>query len=251
MVLLVNASKPAGWLNGTGDGTQTGDPGNAGNGSLKVLPAPPGSPYIAAGCDYFIAGDFDLNYVGSVSTGYGTMTNGTSSVKLVPVSTDAERMALSDYVFIRLAAPFTVDPDSGSFSYPLQSLEYAGSANASALQPVIDARDAIAAWNVAHPTSPSKAQIIVGVDAGRPSVVSEILAIGVSGLYVQWNGTTPSNITDKIFLDVAFGIVNGRGTLPVGLPLSNAAAASQLSDLPGDGQHATFVKGFGIFTNAF
>ena len=154
MVLLVNASKPAGWLNGAGDGTQTGDTGNAGNGTLKVLPAPPGEPYVAAGCDFFVAGDFDLDYVGSVCAGYGTLTNDATSVKTVPVTTDAERMALSDYVFIRLAAPFTVDPDSGSFSYPLQSLEYAGSANASALQPVIDARDAIAAWNLAHPSPP-------------------------------------------------------------------------------------------------
>ncbi len=59
---------------------------------------------------------------------------------------------------------------------------------------------------------------------------------------------TPGNITDKVFLDVAFGIVDGRGKLPVGLPLSDAAAASQQSDLPGDGQHATFVKGFGLTT---
>ena len=38
MVLLVNAAKPAGWLNGTGDGTQTGDKGNAGNGTLQGAP---------------------------------------------------------------------------------------------------------------------------------------------------------------------------------------------------------------------
>ena len=77
-------------------------------------------------------------------------------MKTVPVTTDAERMALSDYVFVRIAAPFTVDPDSGSFSYPLQSLEYAGNANAAALQPVVDARSAITAWNQAHPTSPRR-----------------------------------------------------------------------------------------------
>ncbi len=58
-------------------------------------------------------------------------------------------------------------------------------------------------------------------------------------------------MSDKVFLDVVFGIVNGRGKLPVGLPLSDAAAQSQQSDVAGDGQHATFVKGAGFQTSAF
>ena len=92
----------------------------------------------------------------------------------------------------------------------------------------------------------------MGVDAGRPSVMSEVLGYAPSGLYVQWNGTMPANVyADKVFLDVAFGIFNGRGTLPVGLPLSDTAAATQLEDLAGDGQHPTYVKGYGIPTNAF
>lgn len=249
MVLLLNADKPVGWLNGAGDGTQTGDKGNAGNGTLKVLPAPPGEPYVSAGCDYFVAGDFDLDYVRSVSAGYGNLTNDAPNVKGVPVSTAAERMALSDYVFVRIAAPFTSDPDSGSYDYSLQALEYGPSANASALQPVAAARSAITAW---AGTPASRTQIIVGVDAGRPSVVSEILGYGPSGLYVQWSGQMPANVSaDKVFLDVAFGIVPGLGKLPVGLPLSDAAAAAQASDLPGDGQHATFVSGFGISTTSF
>ncbi len=249
MVLLVNAAKPVGWLNGAGDGTQTGDKGNAGNGTLKVLPAPPGEPYVAAGCDYFVAGDFDLDYVRSVSAGYGNLTNDSPNVKGVPVTTAAQRMALSDYVFVRVAAPFTADPDSGAYDYSLQSLEYGPNANAAALQAVADARAAIAGW--AGPPA-SQAQIIVGVDAGRPSVVSEILAYAPSGLYVQWNGTMPANVSaDKVFLDVAFGIVAGQGKLAVGLPLSDAAAAAQLSDVAGDGEHPTFVSGYGLFTRAF
>jgi len=249
MVLLVNVDKPAGWLNHNGDGTQTGDKGNAGNGTLKVLPAPPGEPYVAAGCDYFIAGDFDLDYVRSVSAGYGNLTNDAPNVKGVPVTTAAQRMALSDYIFVRIAAPFSSDPDSGTFNYSLASLEYASNANAAALQAVADARAAIAGW-AGSPAS--QAQIIVGVDAGRPSVMSEVLGYAPSGLYVQWNGTMPANVyADKVFLDVAFGIFNGRGTLPVGLPLSDTAAATQLEDLAGDGQHPTYVKGYGIPTNAF
>lgn len=249
MVLLLNAAKPAGWLNGVGDGTQTGDKGNAGNGTLKVLPAPPGEPYVSAGCDYFVAGDFDLDYVRSVSAGYGNLTNDAPNVKGVPVTTAAERMALSDYVFIRVAAPFTSDPDSGSFDYSLQSLMYGSSANAAALDAVAAARSAIDSWS-GSPASTT--QIVVGVDAGRPSVVSEIMGYGPSGLYVQWNGQMPANVSaDKVFLDVAFGIVPGLGKLPVGLPLSDAAAAAQASDLPGDGQHATFVSGFGISTTMF
>lgn len=258
MVLLLNADKPAGWLNGEGDGTQVGDKGNAGNGTGKVLPAPPGAPYIAAGCDYYLGGDFDVVALGSDAPGYGNLTNGATIVKGVTISTTDEalarrqRMALSDYVLIRIAAPFTSDPESGALGYPLASLEYAGSASASALQEVVDARAAIDGWTG---TPASQAQIIVGVDGGRPSVVSEILSIGVSGLYVQWNGILPANRwADKVFLDVAFGIVAGAGTLPVGLPLSDAVVADpaqQRSDLPADGQHPTYVEGHGIPTTKF
>lgn len=92
----------------------------------------------------------------------------------------------------------------------------------------------------------------MGVDAGRASVVDEIVGYGVSGLYLEW-GTTRVGTTepDKIFLDVAFGITSGRGRLPIGLPASDAAAAAQLEDVAGDGQHAMFVEGFGLDTNAF
>jgi beta-glucosidase-like glycosyl hydrolase len=249
-VLLVNDDKPAGWLDGAGDGTQTGDKGNAGNGSLKVLPAPPGEPYVSAGCDYFVLGDFDLDYVRSVSAGYGNLTNDAPNVKGVPVSTAAERMALSDYVFVRIAAPYTADPDGGALGLPLASLEYAGN-DPAVLAPVAAARAAIDAWTGAPA---SQAQIVVGVDAGRPSVVSELLApaYGVAGLYYQWGGTLPANpYADKVFLDVAFGIVNGRGKLPVGLPLSDAAATAQQEDAAGDGQDPTLLRGAGIDTNRF
>lgn len=249
MVLLVNVTKPEGFLNGNGDGTQVGDKGNAGNGTKKVLPAPPGEPYVAAGCSYYIMGDFDLDYVRSVSAGYGELTNDATSIKNVPVTTAAQRIALSDYVFIRIAAPFTKDPDSGPLNLPLPSLEYATNVNNDALAALTTVRDAIAAW----PGPPaSRTQVVVGVDLGRPSVLKEILAFNPSALYVQWAGTLPGNPhADKVFLDVAFGIVNGTGTLPVGLPLSDSAAGTQKEDLPGDGQHPTFVKGFGLQTARF
>jgi|GEM_PF-1212423 len=239
MILILNKTKPTGFLNGTGDGTQTEDKGNAGNGTLKVLPAPPGEPYEAAGCAYYIAGGFDLDYVRSVSDGYGAMTNDMDEIYGVPVATEAERMARSDYVFIRIAAPHTDDPDSGPLGHATASLEYAGADNADVLTPLAEARAAIDA------TVGSRTQIIVGVDGGRPSVVSEILAYDPSGLYVSWS------VTDKVFLDVAFGIVNGSGRLPVGLPLSDAAATAQLPDVAGDGQHPTFVAGYGVSTTAF
>ncbi len=248
MVLLINEDKPAGWLNGSGDGSQKLDKGNAGNGSKKVLPAPPGEPYVAAGCRYFVTGNFDLDYIRSVSAGYGEMTNDASIINKVPVSTAAERMAMSDYVFIRLNAPFSADPDSGELNVCGPNLEYAGSDNAALLDQVAQVRAAIDAWNAdKSPTDPlySKTQIVVGVDGGRPSVVDELLAYGVSGLYVEWG------VTDKVFLDVAFGIVNGTGKLPVGLPASNATASTQKSDLAGDGQHPTFVEGFGLQTTMF
>ena len=117
------------------------------------------------------------------------------------------------------------------------------------------ASTAITTWNAgaqAHGVPRSNAQIIVIVDAGRPPVVSELFAYGISGLYLDWMGTLPDNgYSDKVALDVAFGIVNGRGKLPVGLPASDAAAGSQQPDAAGDGQDATFVRGFGIDTNRF
>ncbi len=250
LVLLLNVDKPAGWLDGAGDGTQTGDKGNAGNGSLKVLPAPPGEPYVAAGCDYFVAGDFDLDYVRSVSAGYGNLTNDAPNVKGVDVANAAERMALSDYVFVRVAAPYTYDPDSGFLGHALPSLGWAGN-DPSVLAPVAAARAAIDGW---AGTPASRAQIVVVVDSGRPSVLAELLApaFGISGLYVDWMGILPANPhSDKVLLDVAFGIVHGRGKLPVGLPASDAAAGAQLEDVPGDGQDATFVRTFGIDTNRF
>lgn len=250
LVLLVNKPKPANWLNGAGDGTQVGDKGNAGNGTLLVLPAPPGEPYVSPGCDYFVAGDFDLDYVNSVSAGYGNLTNNAPSVKGVPTPTDRDRMALSDYIFVRVAAPYTADPDSGGLGYALQPLTYAGN-DPAVLAPVADARTAIDTW-VGPPAS--RAQIVVFVDAGRPPVLAELTSAtyGVSGLYVDWIGNYAANpLADKVVLDVAFGIVNGRGTLPVGLPASDAAAAAQLPDVAGDGQDATFVRGFGLQTNAF
>lgn len=249
IVLLKNALKPLGWLNGSGDGTQTGDPGNAGNGTLRVLPAPPGQPYVTTGCNFYVAGTFDVGYVDSVSPGYGSgLTNSATTIRGCPATTVAEQMALSDYVFIRIDAPFTLDPDSGSLGYPLAPLEYAANANASQLDVVRAARAAIDGY--AGCGAPSQAQIIVTVDAGRPSVVQEILDIGVSGLYVTW-GTREVPQPDKALLDMAFGIFNGTGKLPVGLPLSDAAAAAQLEDLAGDGQDATFVAGFGIPTPTF
>jgi hypothetical protein len=247
-VLVLNAAKPAGWLNGKGDGTQTGDKGNAGNGTLKVLPAPPGEPYVSAGCSFYVLGNFDLDYVSSVSNGYGELTNNAPSIKGVPVSTAAERIALSDYVLVRVDAPFTVDPDSGLLGLPLPSLEYAHNANSSQLDALATARAAIDGW---AGTPASQTQIIVSVDSGRPSVLSEVLGYAPSGVYVQWSGRMPSNYADKVFLDVAFGIVDGVGKLPVGLPLSDDAAAQQKEDVAKDGQHPTFVGGFGLSTPRF
>ncbi|MFT3917089.1 MAG: glycoside hydrolase family 3 N-terminal domain-containing protein [Anaeromyxobacteraceae bacterium] len=262
MVLLVNKDKPAGWLNGDplkGDGHQTGDKGNAGNGTMKVLPAPPGEPYVAAGCDYFISGDFDLDYVRSVSAGYGTMNNDAPKVKEFTISSDPvvarkQRLALSDYVLVRIAAPFAADSDAGALSLPTPALTY-GATDATVLAPVQEARDAITWWATNSGGGPaSQAQIVVFVDAGRPLVVSELqaAALGISGLYIDWMGILPANQhSDKVAMDVAFGIVNGRGKLPVGLPASDATAGSQLPDVAGDGQDATLVRGFGIQTNSF
>ncbi len=239
MVLVVNQDKPEGFLNGNGDGTQTEDKGNAGNGTMKVLPAPPGEAYIVAGCSYFVMGNFDLDYVRSVSQGYGELTNDATSINDVPVSTAAERIARSDYVFIRIDAPYSYDPDSGSLGHAKSSLEYTGAENADVLAPLIAARNAINA------RPGSQTQIVLGIDAGRPSVLTEVLSYNPGGVYLSWS------VTDKVFLDVAFGIVNGVGKLPVGLPASNAAATSQLEDVPTDGQHSTYVEGHGFSTSSF
>ena len=249
MVLLINQPKPAGWLNGLGDGSQSSDKGNAGNGTRKVLPAPPGEPYVAAGCRFFIMGDFDLDYVRSVSAGYGELTNDATSIGGVPVTTDAQKIALSDYVLVRIAAPFTADPDFGALNIPTPLLSYAGAANANALAPLQTARAAITAWTG---TPASQTQLVVAIDVGRLPVLTEVLAFNPTGLYVVWNGTNATNLSaDKTFLDVAFGIASGVGTLPTAVPASDAAATTQQEDVAGDGAHPTFIKGFGLTTPRF
>jgi beta-glucosidase len=245
MVLVLNEDKPSNWLNGDGDGTQSGDKGNAGNGSLNVLPAPPGEPYVAAGCSFYVMGNFDLDYVTSVAAGYGTLTNDATSVNGVTVSTAAERIAMSDYVFVRMDTPFTADPDSGDLGLSDATLSY----SSEQLADLTEAREAIDGWTGSTPT---RTQIVVGIDGGRPPVVTELLDFDISALYIQWAGSVEDNkYADKVFLDVAFGIVDGVGTLPVGFPLSDEAMSSQDNDVAGDGQHATFVSDFGLTTAMF
>jgi hypothetical protein len=50
---------------------------------------------------------------------------------------------------------------------------------------------------------------------------------------------------------MAFGIKRGLGTLPVGLPASDTAAANQLEDVAGDGQDSMFPRGFGLTLNPY
>jgi beta-glucosidase len=247
MVLVLNAHKPAGWLlNGDQpgeDGTQTGDKNNSGNGTNLVLPAAPGIAYGPTASAYYIAGNFDLGWVGNNSAGYGLMTNNETIIRTVPTPTRADRIAASDYYFVRINAPATLDPDSGPLNYCKASLEYTSDENKAVndalLAPIRDARAAI----TSHPGSIT--QIIVGVQGGRPSVLKELVDLGVNGVYLDWA------VTDKVFLDVAFGIVNGRGKLPMGLPLSDAAMSTQKEDLAGDGQNQDFPRGLGLQTNAF
>jgi hypothetical protein len=243
LVIVVNNDKPAGWLDKYENGQPTA--GNAGNGTGKVLPAPPGIPYEDPGAMLYVAGDFDLNYVDSVVGGYSRLyCNTADNIEGRPVSTEAERMGYCEYVFVRVDGAYADDPDSGSYDYSLTALEY-GTSNP-ALVPVAAARAAISG------TAGSNAQLIVGIDGGRPQVLAEVLAYQPSAVIMQWNGQYPRNQdSDKIFLDVAFGIASakrtdGAGKLPVALPLSDAAAAAQDEDLPGDGADARFPAGFGI-----
>jgi len=241
MVLLRNVQKPAGWLNGSGDGTQTGDWHNAGNGTLRVLPAPPGIDYVGSSRPtwFYVGGGFDLDWVDSVSSGYGVLVNRLATFAAM---TEGEKMAASDYVIVRIRTPWPVDPDSGPLGLPLPSLGW----DPAALAPVAAARAALDA----HPAS--QAQLVVVVDAARPPLVGEVLAYAPSALYVSWAGPRPENPQgDKVALDVIFGIVDGKGKLPISLPASDDAAAAQLPDVPGDGADATFVRGYGLETKHF
>jgi beta-glucosidase-like glycosyl hydrolase len=267
IVLLTNEDKPDDFLNGFGDGSQTGDPGNAGNGSGKVLPAPPGQVYVTAGCSYFFmppslddpktqAGNIDWDFVVESSAGYGELTNfvesitdprGDGSCPLNPADTQAKKIACSNYVFVYMDTPYTADPDSGSLELSEQSLEYANNDNADLLGLIETARAAIDTdWTDFDGFVPNT-QIIVVLDGGRASVVDEVLApeYGVTGLFIDWGADT------KALLDVAFGVAPGLGTLPVGIPASDVAAAAQQEDVAGDGQHSTFVKGFGLTLNPY
>jgi hypothetical protein len=68
------------------------------------------------------------------------------------------------------------------------------------------------------------------------------------------SGSTRNDLrsgADETLFDQAFGIWSGRGRLPVGMPLSNAAVSSSKEDLPGDGQDPVMVRGFGVEASAF
>lgn len=239
VVVLVNDDKPSNFLNGDGDGSQTGDKGNAGNGTGKVLPAPPGEPYVSVGCSFYVTGNFSMDYIRTVSAGYGALTNDISTIDGATVENENQKITYSDYVFVRLDAPYTADPDSGDLALSTQALTYANNDNAALLTQIADIRAAIDA------DPDSSTQLIVGIDAGRAPILNEVLAIGVDGLLVSWG------VSDKGFLDAVFGIVPVANTLPVGLPASEEAAASQISAAPSDGLDSTFIKGFGLSISAF
>jgi beta-glucosidase len=245
LVVLVNANKPAGWLDTYVNGEPTA--GNAGNGTGKVLPAPPGIPYEAPGCNFYVGGDVNLNYVRSVYEGYGYLCNDMETIRGNVADTEAKKMALCDYVFVRVNAPHVDDGDTGAWKYPLASLEY----TAAELAAVAAAREAIAS------VPGSKAQLVVGVDGGRPAVLTQLLAHDPSAVVMHWAGQYPANAdADKTFLDVLFGIraaarSAGAGKLPVSLPASDAAASTQLEDVAGDGAAGTYVEGFGLDLKPF
>jgi beta-glucosidase len=245
IVVLVNNDKPSGWLDPYVNGEPTA--GNAGNGTGKVLPAPPGIPYEAPGCNFYVAGDVNLNYVRSVYEGYGYLCNDMEQIKGQAADTEAKKMALCDYVFVRVKAPHVNDPDTGAWNYPAASLEHTDAE----LALVRAAREAISA------TAGSSAQLVVGVDGGRPAALGKLLELDPDAVVMTWAGQYPANPdADKMFLDVLFGIraaarSAGAGKLPVSLPASDAAASTQLEDVAGDGAASTYVEGFGLDLKPF
>ena len=158
------------------------------------------------------------------------------------------RMALSDYVFIRIAAPFTADPDSGAFACRSRSLELRRQRQRRALASRSPTR--------APPSTPGPAPArrrrswwawtrgrAVGAGRGprlrpeRPSTCSGAGPRRPASSPTRSSSTWPSASS------------NGSGRLPVALPLSDAAAAAQLVGRgAATAQHARrFVRqGFGI-----
>jgi beta-glucosidase len=252
IVVLVNGNKPTGWLNPFDENGQPTS-GNAGNGTGKVLPAPPGIPYGDPGCKFYVGGDVNLNYVRSVYDGYGFLCNDMEEINGKVADTEAKKAAYCDYVFIRVKAPHEDDSDTGAWKYPLASLEYTDAQ----LEAVRAAREAISG------TAGSQAQLVVGVDGGRPAAIGKLLALDPNAVVMHWAGQYPANSqspgntdADKTFLDVLFGIRSsarsgGAGKLPVSLPASDAAASTQLPDVAGDGHDATFVEGYGLDLKPF
>jgi len=253
LVLLKNADKPIGWLNGSGDGSQSDDPGNAGNGSGKVLPAPPGQKYVWHGASYFIGSGIDLAFVRTLAAGghYGELTNDETTVGCegAPDCTQCDaptvekRIACSNYFFTRIPSPVAADPDSGPLGLPGQALSWSGNDLTSALAELAAARAAI----TANPGS--KTQIVVAIDAGRLPILDEILAFNPAGVYVEW--AAPGASADQILLDVVFGFEGGQGLLPAGLPASDAAVSSSMEDLAGDAVNPAYPRGYGLFTLPF
>jgi beta-glucosidase len=234
VLVLVNNPKPAGFLD---DGPTQGI---AGNGTGKVLPAPPGVPYVAPGATMYVGGALDFDYVNGVVGGYSREFCNTRDVS------PALQISGCEYVFIRVNAAGTADPDAGSLGYPTASLQYGAS----------DGLDAVAAARAAIDAVPgSTAQLVVVIDGGRPSVLTEVLAYRPAAVVFGWYGQYPGNKdADKTILDVLFGVnakAAGAGRLPFGLAASDAAAASQQPDTAGDGADVLFGAGAGLDIKAF
>ena len=89
------------------------------------------------------------------------------------------------------------------------------------------------------------------VDAGHLPVLDELMAYGPGGVYLGFGVTDAGPAATSSTSTWPSASSTGVGTLPVGLPLSDAAAAAQNPDQAGDGQHATYVRGFGLQTTKF
>jgi beta-glucosidase len=104
--------------------------------------------------------------------------------------------------------------------------------HAGSLEFPVAERDHHAAICAAVPT-------IVDVYLDRPAVLAD-LAEKSAALLVSYGSS------DEAFLDIAFGIAQPEGTLPLDLPRSMAAVEASRSDIPFDTADPVFRFGHGL-----
>lgn len=216
----------------------TDDDGNLVVKTENLFPAPLGSPYSGGPATQIVA----LGFENTAKFFPGQYSNDITPAEADFSSEKAYWQAVlkavnrADMVFFKISGPQTTDERTGFFKYSKETLEYGNADNADVLDKINDI------VNNKRPADHEygETQVVVMVSMDRPSVLREFEE-QVDGIIVDFGAT------DKVVMDLAYGVTEFSGKLPVGLPASDAAVqdpALQKEDVAGDGTHKVYQYGF-------